>query len=356
MDPLTHALLGACTAQAALASPKRDYVGRYPRRHLWLVGAVGGLLPDLDVLIRSASDPLLAIEFHRHFTHSLLFIPFGGLLAILPWLFFPLQRERWKLLWMAGMLGYATHGLLDACTNYGTHLLWPFSDARTAWHWITTIGPLLTLGLLVGLVVSVRRRAKGAAIAALVFAAAYVGIAAVQQDRAVDAQKDIAASRGHEVVRGEIFPTVGNPFIWRSLYEADGVLYTDRVRVMSGTQWKAGHKVALLEASTLPSELQAGPRIAEDFARFHYFSAGWVARAVGDPSIIGDARYSLSAEHFEPIWGVRFHPQLAQPTEWVDRTAQNRVPASALWAEISSNAEGYGPLPAALPPKTTTGI
>lgn len=345
MDPFTHALLGACATQSVLASPQRDFVGRYPRRQLWLVGALGGLLPDLDVLIRSSSDPLLAIEFHRHFTHSLLFIPLGGLLAALPWLLFRAQRPRWRLLWLAGGLGYATHGLLDACTNYGTHLLWPFSDERTAWHWITTIGPLLTLGLLLGLILSVKRRTKGAALAAVGFATAYVGISAIQQDRAFDAQKQIAGSRGHQIVRGEIFPTVGNPFIWRSLYESGGMLHTDRVRVMAGTEWKAGPQVALIEANTLSHEMQVHPGIHRDFLRFRYFSAGWVARAVGDPSIIGDARYSLSQEHFEPIWGVRFHSQSVQPTEWVDRTAQNRIPASALWAEISGQADGYGPLP-----------
>jgi inner membrane protein len=219
---------------------------------------------------------------------------------------------------------------------------------------------LLTLMLLVGLILSVRKRTRRAALTAIGLGVLYVGIAAVQQDRASDAQKEIATSRGHAIVRGEIFPTVGNPFIWRSLYESGGMLYTDRVRVMSGTQWKAGHEVELLEASILPSDMQTNPRIAEDFVRFRYFSAGWVARAMSDPSIIGDARYSLSTERFEPIWGLRFHPQAVhsteQATEWVDRTAQNRIPASALWAEISGGAEGYGPLPAALPTETATGI
>lgn len=341
MDPFTHALLGACAAQAALGSPKREYTGRYTRRQLWLVGAVGGLLPDLDVLIRSSTDPLLAIEYHRHFTHSLAFIPLGGLLAALPWLFFKSQRSRWRLLWLAGVLGYATHGVLDACTNYGTHLLWPFSDARTAWHWITTVGPLLTLMLLTGLIVAVRHRTRGAAIAAIMLGLAYVGGAAWQQQRAFDVQMQIAGSRGQSIARGEIFPTVGNPFIWRSLYEADGILYTDRVRVMGAPQWKAGHQVALLRERGLPPEAQANAAVRNDFARFSYFSAGWVARATGDPSIIGDARYSLSTEHFEPIWGVRLHPQAAQPTEWVDRTRQNRIPASALWAEIKGEAPGY---------------
>lgn len=345
MDPFTHALLGACTVQATLGSPTRDIIGRYTRRHLWLVGAIGGLLPDLDVLIRSASDPLLAIEFHRHFTHALVFIPIGGLLAALPWLLFKAQRPRWQLLWLAGCLGYATHGVLDACTNYGTHLLWPFSDERTAWHWITTIGPLLTLILLIGLIAAVRKRTRFAAALAVMFGIAYIGLAAIQQERAFDAQREIAASRDQEIARGEMFPTVGNPFIWRSLYESDGMLHTDRVRVMDSLTWKEGSQVALMQKSLLSADALATPQIRDDFARFRYFSAGWVARAAGDADMIGDARYSLSTTRFEPIWGVRFHPGAARPTEWVDRTAQNRVPASALWSEIAGHDEAYRVLP-----------
>jgi inner membrane protein len=104
---------------------------------------------------------LLAIEYHRHFTHALAFIPVGGVLAASPWLLQQRHRPDWRPLLVAGTLGYATHGVLDACTNYGTHLLWPFSPVRVAWHWITTIGPLLTLILLVGLVFAVRRQLPG---------------------------------------------------------------------------------------------------------------------------------------------------------------------------------------------------
>jgi inner membrane protein len=76
-------------------------------------------------------------------------------------------------------------GLLDACTNYGTHLLWPFSPVRVAWHWITTIGPWLTLILLVGLVFAVRRRSRGPALLALLLGLGYVGLAAWQRERAL---------------------------------------------------------------------------------------------------------------------------------------------------------------------------
>ena len=76
-------------------------------------------------------------------------------------------------------------------------------------------------------------------------------------------------------------------------------------------------------------------------SRFSYFSAGWTALAADDASVVGDARYSLRRDGFEPIWGVRFHPGSVAATEWVDYTARNRIPISELWSEISATAAGY---------------
>ncbi|MDQ5904274.1 MAG: inner membrane protein [Pseudomonadota bacterium] len=339
MDPLTHALLGATAAQFALG----------PRlgRHAWMIGAFGGVLPDADIVIGSASDPLLAIEYHRQFTHAFAFIPVGGAVAAAPWLLKQQLRPHWRPVLAAATIGYATHGLLDACTNYGTHLLWPFSDLRVAWHWITTIGPLLTLMLLVGLVFSVRRQSRWPAALALVLGLGYVGAAVWQRESALAVQSEIAASRGHRIDRPDMFPTVGNMLLWRSVYESDGRLYTDRIRVLGSqtAQWKPASSVALVRESDLSPEAQADARVRRDFDRFRYFSAGWVARATADPSVIGDARYSLSTEAYVPIWGVRFHPGAPLPTEWVDHTARNRVPVSALWQELSGTDPAYGPLP-----------
>jgi inner membrane protein len=313
-----------------------------------MLGAVGGLLPDADILISSASDPLLAIEYHRQFTHAFAFVPVGGLVAASPWLLRQQHRAQWQPVLAAATLGYATHGLLDACTNYGTHLLWPFSDLRVAWHWITTLGPLLTLMLLVGLVFGVRRQSRLPAVLALICGLGYVGLAAWQQSSALGVQAGIAAARGHVVERAEMFPTVGNMLLWRSVYESGGRLHTDRIRVLgsASASWKAGSSVALLAEKDLPPEAQADERVRRDYRRFSYFSAGWVAPATADPTVLGDARYSLRTDAYAPIWGVRFHPGAAQPTEWVDHTARNRVPVSELWQELQGKAPGYMAVPA----------
>jgi inner membrane protein len=78
LDPVSQAVVGATAAQVFLT----DRLGK----QAFACGAVGGLLPDLDVLIRSTSDPLLAVEMHRHFTHALALVPIGGLIAALPFL------------------------------------------------------------------------------------------------------------------------------------------------------------------------------------------------------------------------------------------------------------------------------
>ena len=131
LDIVTQGLLGATLAQAS--------AGKNEARIATLIGFSSALLADADTLIRSASDPLLNIEFHRHFTHSLIFIPIGGLLAaVILWPF--LRRHiTFKRLFFYALLGYATSGLLDACTSYGTQLLWPFSDERIAWRIIAIV-------------------------------------------------------------------------------------------------------------------------------------------------------------------------------------------------------------------------
>ena len=117
MDPLSQALVGANIAQ--IGAQKKDI------RFATFCGLIAGMSADLDILINSSHDPLLALEFHRHFTHSLFFIPIGALLVTL-FLKAILFRYSFsfKKIYFFSFLGYATHGLLDACTSYGTLLYW----------------------------------------------------------------------------------------------------------------------------------------------------------------------------------------------------------------------------------------
>ena len=73
MDPFTQGIVGVTASQSISH-----------KKHLFIASAIGllaGLAPDVDIFIRSDTDPLLLLEFHRHFTHSLFFIPFGSLIC-----------------------------------------------------------------------------------------------------------------------------------------------------------------------------------------------------------------------------------------------------------------------------------
>lgn len=299
MDPLTHALTGAAVGWA---------VGR--TRRAMLVGAVAGLLPDLDVLIRSESDPLLAIEHHRGFTHSLVFVPIGGLLA------------GWRKHWKAGMLAYLTHPLLDAATTYGTQLFWPFSKYRVGLDVISIIDPVFTLFALVACIFAFRDR-KRVAFGAMAMLLGWLGIGYVQRERASTVQMELARSRGDTVERAAVFPTFGNTIVWRSLYATGDVLRMDRIRV----PWFGDATVD--EGTRVPATTGHG----RDFARFAWFSDGWVARDPNDATLIGDARYTLHDDRYTPVWGIRFTPR----TQWVNRSTQRRVSLAETWAEIAGD-------------------
>ncbi|HMB72519.1 MAG TPA: metal-dependent hydrolase, partial [Gammaproteobacteria bacterium] len=133
MDPISQGALGAacgqCTARRSRVVPAT------------IAGCISGMAADADVVIRSASDPLLFLEFHRHFTHSLAFIPAGAIVCAAALHWFLRNRLTFRQTFLACLAGYASHGLLDACTAYGTLLLWPFSNARIAWNTVSVIDP-----------------------------------------------------------------------------------------------------------------------------------------------------------------------------------------------------------------------
>ena len=161
MDPISQAAIGATAAQS--------FSQKNGLKASLFVGAIGGTMPDLDVLIRSTEDPLLFLDYHRHFTHSLAFIPLGGLIAAGVGRLLMRGRRTIRELWVPATLGWATHGLLDACTSYGTFLLWPFSSARIAWHNVAIIDPLFTLPLVAAALLAARRKNRNLARAAFVW-------------------------------------------------------------------------------------------------------------------------------------------------------------------------------------------
>ncbi|NVK12249.1 MAG: metal-dependent hydrolase [Gammaproteobacteria bacterium] len=297
MDPLTQAVVGSAVA-ASLS--KRNEVVPFA-----LAGALAGMAPDLDTLIRSASDPLLFLEYHRHFTHSLIFIPIGGaivglILALLLRRWWPMQKRRYVF---AATAGWATHGLLDACTSYGTQLFWPFTDHRVAWDSISIIDPILTLGALLILVIAITRRSINLSRFAVAFIVSYLALGFVQHQRAIAQAKVIIAERGHFPEQISAKPSFANLLLWKIVYQWEDAFYVDAINIGFNDRWYPGESTPRLDVANtcLTNELTQ----LNDIERFRWFSKDYIAIDPRDPHYIIDVRYSMLPNEIRPLWGVR---------------------------------------------------
>ena len=273
------------------------------------MGALAALLPDADVLIRSDDDPLLTLDFHRHFTHALIFSPVGALIATLLAYFFVRRRLSFVQCYLAALLGYISAPLIDAATSYGTYLLWPFSDTRIAWNIISIIDPLFTLPLLVlcGLAFS-RRRVRLARIA-VAFGIAYLGFGFIQHQRAEQAALALLDSRGQQTERMTVRPSFGNLLVWRMVYEQQGQFSVAAVNIgfFQKPIWYPGGE----QTAVHPDDFASVPpdsTLGQDLRRFTNFSDGYLIQHPDQPDVLGDIRYAMLPDSDQPLWGIRIDP------------------------------------------------
>lgn len=209
MDSLTQIVLGAAVGEAVLGKK----IGN--RAMVW--GAIGGTIPDLDVMANLFMGELDAMSAHRGITHSMFFavlaplafawllsflyrsgayrkLPYkaaialintvvllfivwgvyraseslyglaiaGGFTLYLLWRLyrFYLTKEQsevdasFREWYLLFVLAFATHFLLDCFTAYGTQIFQPFSNHRVAFNTISVVDPLYTLPFLICTVVA----------------------------------------------------------------------------------------------------------------------------------------------------------------------------------------------------------
>ncbi len=309
MDPLSHALLGA--------SVSGFFAKKNELRRAISMGALAAMAPDLDVVIRSKQNPLLWIEYHRHFTHSLLFVPLGALIcAFVFWLFLR-KKMSFGRIYFFSFLGYLTHGFLDACTSYGTLLLWPFSYLRVAWDNIGIIDLLYTLPLLACVIAASRVKRKTFIQVGLVISFAYLLFGVYQHHRAENLALKLIESRSQQAERLQIKPTVLNLFLWRSIYEYEGRYYVDALRSGPFLEDKIyeGNSVAKYDWQSEIQKLPANSILAKDIRIFAWFSGGLLYQSPEDPRLIADLRYSPLPQQSIPLWGIVVDPE--KPNEHV---------------------------------------
>ena len=303
MDPFTQGVLGAALPQGTAA--KSDHV-----RIAGALGFLAGMAADLDVFIRSSADPLAFLKYHRHFTHSLAFIPIGALICALA-LHGILGRKRqlsFRATFLFCLLGYATHALLDACTSYGTQLLWPFSYERISWSIVAVIDPLFSVPLAVLVFMATRLQKPIYARFGLAWAAGYLGLAVLQHNAALAMGREIARARGHVAERIEVKPSFGNIMVWKTIYETPEHYYVDAVRAGLGPRVFQGTAVAKLDLARDLPWLASDSQQARDIERFRWFSQGFIAIDPENPRRIVDIRYSFIPNDVRPLWSIEVSP------------------------------------------------
>ena len=148
MDSITQIVLGAACGEIAL--------GKKIGNKAILFGAIGGTIPDLDVLIGKLfyTNEIDSLAFHRGIMHSIPFAIVGalifGFLSYKVYDYGYLRRGTTSLkdwIWLF-FLSILTHPILDSFTPYGTQLFLPFSDYRVAFNNIAVVDPLYTLPLI----------------------------------------------------------------------------------------------------------------------------------------------------------------------------------------------------------------
>ena len=209
MDSLTQIVLGAAVGEVAL--------GRKIGNRALMWGAIGGTIPDLDVMANLFMDPLNAMCVHRGITHSIFFSVVAPLAFawLLTWLYntgmYRSKVYKWLIaglntVLLAGIvfglyrvsdslyvhiisvgfagflifrlytryirspltqvevsyrewyvlffLAFFTHIALDCFTAYGTQIFLPFSNERVAFNTVSVADPLYTVPFLICVIIT----------------------------------------------------------------------------------------------------------------------------------------------------------------------------------------------------------
>ncbi|HMQ10459.1 MAG TPA: metal-dependent hydrolase [Oligoflexia bacterium] len=316
MDPISQGVVGASFSQST-AKQKVDI------KMATVLGFLSGMAPDLDILIRSAQDPLLGLEYHRQFTHSLAFIPIGGLLCALIAKIFIKNKLSFLQVYIFCTVGWATHGLLDACTTYGTLLFWPFSYQRVAWNNVSIIDPLFTLPLLILMVMTLIKKKKQYAQWACAYIIVYLGFGLLQAQRARYFLQSKIADRQHHAEKIMVSPSFANLLLWRTVYEYEGYYYVDAVRVGVTQQIFQGDKIKKFEKYQDLPWLVKGSTQDRDIERFRWFTNDYLSWSDKNPYTIQDVRYAMSPRATQSLWGLELSPNAQDKHALFERVSRD---------------------------------
>lgn len=222
MDSLSQIVLGAATGE--LAAGKR--LGN--KAMLW--GAIGGTIPDLDVLFRF-EDPIRQLAFHRGFSHSLMFAFIAApILGFILHKIYKKSEATWRDWTLLFLLSIGTHPILDCFTLWGTSLLLPFDNTRIAWNTIFVVDPIYTVPFLI-LVIAAMFFPKGSTkryrlnLAGIGVSCMYLAFTVYHKTEVNTIVEDSLAKNEITYQRYMTNPSPMNNILWYSLVDGDDGYY-----------------------------------------------------------------------------------------------------------------------------------
>ncbi|MCW8398072.1 metal-dependent hydrolase [Legionella sp. PATHC038] len=300
MDPVTHAVLGAACSQAILYSKDKH--------NAWLVGGLAAMAPDLDIFIQESGNPMLFFLYHRHFTHSLSFIPVGALIITLTLLIFKRFRTQWKFTFLAALIGYSTHGLLDACTTYGTVLFWPFSDTRVSWDIVSIVDPFVTIPLGLGVIAALVFDQRKPVLIALVLISSFMLFNIEQHYRAMTAVRDELAQLGVSTDKARVFPMLLSSTQWRGIALNKNRLYLINVStpLLKESRSQLVTSYRAFSYQKLPEYVKNSSSLMRDFIIFNWFTDNYLITVNNKPLLLADGRFLLDNNAAIALWSILF--------------------------------------------------
>ncbi len=218
VDTFTQVVLGAAVGQAV----GHREIGN--KAVLW--GAIGGLLPDLDMVVMPLFDPVTQLSWHRGISHG---IPLMLLLSpLIGWI---IHRVHGRAITVGKasllvFLALFTHVLLDCFTTYGTGVFEPFSNYRVAWNNLFVVDPLYTVPLLIGVLASMFPGEVRARLfrntAGIAISTGYVVVTLALKFGTMPAFTRALDAQNIEYTRITTTPTPLNSLLWRAVVEDEG--------------------------------------------------------------------------------------------------------------------------------------
>ena len=330
MDSLTQIVLGAAVAEVVAGKKLGN------RALLW--GAIGGTIPDLDVIGGFFMGEVEYVNFHRGFSHSLVF---GFLIApILGWLLSKSPWSQGQSFWLWTQLFFwciFTHPLLDGFTSYGTQLFLPFSDYRVELNTIFIIDPAYTLPMLIALIMVMLYRRESLGRRRVIYSGIIISHAYLLFtifNKYMVAEPALKAEMEKQNLQVEQYQTVPAPFqnfLWQGLIKTPEGYYAGYFNPWRG---QVPFDTFLFYQRDLESEEELHG--FEPYQGLRKFSSNyeWLVKTSDTTYIYNDMRFSTAKGWLEKGGDFVFAFDLS--TDGQEMDVARRTPSSSFeWDDLS---------------------